>query len=130
MWEHAEPCLRKRAYATLDANPESLLDGDAGGVSTPADVIMARLIGFDDQIVADGWRLTRPEPVLLMPIPERLSATMIDPQPFTMPRTARYVLQRGHAVVPLDGMYAPPGVTPDPQTLLVRVLYLRYRRRS
>ncbi len=131
LWQQVEPILREKAYASLDHDPQSLLDGDAGGFQADVEVIMARLIGFDDQIVEDGWRLERVEPVLLLPLFQKMTlARAAAPVSTSMPRAARYVLQGGYAIAPLDPMYAPPGIRPNMTTWTVRVLYLRYRRRS
>lgn len=93
---------------------------------------MARLVGFDDQIDEDGMRLAKPEPFLLRAIPRRLTYSAADAAPVTADafKVARYACQQGYAMVPLDPMYAPPGVAYDMTTHTVRVLYLRYRRRQ
>jgi hypothetical protein len=128
-WEQVEPILRQRAYATLDNDPQSLLSGD-GGCSEVADVYMARLIGFDDQLI-DDIRVERPMDVILAPIPERLSIAAFACEPYAPTfRTARYVLQSGYVKLDVSAEHAPAGVRPRMQDLMFSVIYLRYRRRS
>lgn len=129
-WREVEAILRGKAYGTLDNDPQVLLEGDGGPVGAEADVIMARLLGFDDQIVEDGWRLRRVEPVLFMPIMPVLRLTTATEPGLTLPRTAEYVLQSGWARCPIAAEYAPPDVQVGPPTFTFDVLYVRYRRRS
>lgn len=132
-WAHVEPTIRDQMNATLDAQPESLFEHDGGPVGRTADIILARLVGFDDQVVDDALRLRRVEPEWRTPIPARLSLT---PEPFSpddaILRTARYVLQSGFAEMKLDptAVPLPPDVKPTPPGFLVTVLFVRYRRRS
>lgn len=129
-WMRMEAALRERAYAVIDNQPEVLLEGDGGPVGMKADVILARFLGFDDQIIQDGYRLQRVEPEWLMPIHPRMTArAQPDPPPMPMMRTARYVLQSGYVLHHLSGEYAPADVSVDLTTLQFSVLYLRYRRR-
>jgi hypothetical protein len=129
-WEQAERSAREKAYRTLDNDPRILLEGDGGPGSIRAEVYMARMLGYDDEVVADGLRLPRPEPVYRMPIVPRgpLFAADDDPLVPTI-RAATYVLQSGFALVTLAAEYAPPGVTLR-DDFTFRVLYLRYRRRD
>lgn len=129
LWEQVEPIARDKAYRTIERDPQILLEGDGGPGSMQAEVYMARLFGFEDEIVADGVRLRRPEPVYFMPIssgPAWMRADE-DMQPAPI-RTASYVMQSGFALVTLAAEYAPPGVTLR-DDFTFRVLYLRYRRR-
>lgn len=120
-WEHFEAALRERAYAAIDHDPQVLLEEDGGPLGQTADVILARLIGFDDEIVHDGWRLRRVEPVLLA-----VESTEVVPSmtAATYRLQSSYVRTRASA---MNGM--PPDVTPGPDATF-DVLYLRYRRRS
>lgn len=132
-WDFIEPTLREQAYATMDADPQSLLEHDGGPEGMTADVVMARLIGFDDQIVKDGWRRERADPVLLLPIHERpkLTASLAPTEADLYPtmRTARYVLQSGYVVFAMDAVLLPLGVPHGPD-FRTTFLYLRYRRRA
>jgi hypothetical protein len=131
-WDEIRLVLRERVYATLDDTPESLLETDAAS-ALPADVYFARLIGFDDEIVQDGWRLpggTAPTPILRLPLMRRMTlATGPDPSA-TMLNVAVYRLQSGSVVTPISAETAlVPGVEPDFRTFVTRVGWLRYRRR-
>lgn len=130
LWDQAEPVFREKAYRTIERDPQILLEGDGGPGSVQAEVYMARLYGYDDEIVADGLRLPRPEAVYLMPIMSQPAWMRADEdmQPALI-RTATYVLQSGFALVKLAPEYAPPGVTLG-DDFTFRVLYLRYRRRD
>jgi hypothetical protein len=125
-WTHVERYLREQAYHAIDANPNSLFERDGGPEGMTASFIYARLMGHDDQIVKDGWRLRRVEPVLYLPIPERLTLTEPDPL-LVMPRTAEYRLQSGFVLTHVSAEYTPPG-TPHDDRWLASVLYVRYRR--
>lgn len=131
LWREVEWEARQQAYRTLDNDPQILLETDSGGPSVQAEVIMARLIGYEDEIVEDGLRLTRVEPVIRMPIMRRpwIYEETQPPPDMTMP-AAEYRVQSGFALVHLDAMYAPPDVEFRPPTFTFRVLYLRYRRRA
>jgi hypothetical protein len=130
-WEHVAPILRDRAYGMLDSQPESLLETDAAS-ALPADVYFARLIGLDDEIVQDGWRLpggTAPTPILRVPLAKRMTlATADDPSDLRL-NVADYRLQSGSSVTPICAPLSVPGVAPGPRTLVTRVGWLRYRRR-
>lgn len=129
-WREVEPVLRARAYDTLAWQPESLLEVDGGPLGFKADVILARLIGFDDQIVDDTLRLSRVEPELRVPIMPRLTRVDVDVSVPSM-RTARYVLQSGYATLKISPEVAiPPGVKFGPPDFLTTLLFLRYRRRG
>ena len=129
-WREVEAELRDLSYRRMDSDPESLLEHDSGGPSVKADVIMARLVGLDDEIVRDGWRLTHVAPELRLPIMRRSPMfEEIQSLPDVNLPTARYVLQNGFVLHHLDERYAPPGVEVGPPTFTFTVLYLRYRRR-
>lgn len=133
LWAEAEPILRRQAYAIYDSQPEMLLEHDGGPYSLDADVLMARLAGFEDEIVEDGLRLERIYPDLLRPIalPLRSWLTEAAAPPEPSWRAARYVLQSGWVIMPLDQRFAPPNVTPKVRMDgAVRVAYLLYRRRT
>jgi len=134
-WDEIEAALRHKVYRTLENDPQILLEQDGGPFGVEADLIYARLIGYEDEIVKDGWRLRSIEPQLWLPItPSARSFLNPDaPPPLDVSRSAIYVLQSGYAVMPVDPLIAPdvldllpPGRDWQP----VRVLYLRYRRRG
>lgn len=130
LWEQAERSARHKAYRTLDNDPRILLEGDGWPGGVKAEVYLARLFGYDDEIVADVVRLPRPEPVYFLPIASRLGLGVADEGPTEPPiRKATYVLQSGFALVTLAAEYAPPDVKLR-DDFTFRVLYLRYRRRE
>jgi hypothetical protein len=125
-WTDIEPYLREQAYRAIDANPESLFERDGGPEGMKASFIYARLMGHDDQIVKDGWRLDRVVPVLYLPMFERL--TLAEPDPVAaMPRQAEYRLQSGYVLTDVSAEFVPPGTRIDNRHL-ASVLYVRYRR--
>lgn len=128
-WERMEPTLRHRAYRTIESDPQVLLEADGGPVGMQAEVVLARLLGFEDEVVQDGLRLAQVVPDLRVPLPASLSllsSDSVQPQPI---RTATYVLQSGFALTKVAAEYAPPGVEVG-NDFTFRVLYVRYRRRS
>lgn len=128
-WQHTERILREDAYRTIDGQPEVLLEGDGGPVGMKADLILARFLGFDDQIIEDGYRLNRVESEWLMPIHPRLTVSEPDPMvPFM--RVARYVLQQGYATTRVAAEHLDPGIPYDMTTFTATLLYVRYRRRA
>lgn len=127
----AEPVLRDRVYATIESDPGFLFDHDGGPYGIKADIILARLIGHDDQIVRDDLRLDRIRDVLLEPIFPKVTAVAA-PDILSMPRTAEYRLRSGYATVELDpaAIWPPQGIRPDPANgYRYKVLFLRYKRR-
>lgn len=126
-WTEVETIMREKAYRRLDNDPQVLLEQDAW-FNVDADLIFGRLYGLDGEIVQDGWQLRRIEPRVLLPIIPRSLLAMDDTPAVPTLRTATYVLQSGYVLVPMDAVYAPPGVEIRPDGTFV-VLYLRYRRR-
>lgn len=128
-WGEIQRVFIERMEATINADPRVLLEVDGGPVGQIADVILARLYGFDEQVDQDV-RLRDVRPDVLVPIPQRPAMT-VDPD-WTVPsfRAARYVLQSNFARMNLAPEYAPPDVTPGPPAFLVSVLFVRYKRRS
>lgn len=131
MWAEVEPVMRERAYRRLDNDPQVLLEHDGGPLDIKADVILARLIGFEDEIVQDAVRLSSVMPVYRLPLlPRGQFAMSEDTAPPSLNlRAAEYVLQSGYVAVNLAPEYAPPEITVGPPTFTFKVLYLRYRRR-
>jgi hypothetical protein len=128
-WQQVEPTLRHKAYRTIESDPQVLLETDGGPVGMPAEVIFARLLGFEDEVVEDGLRLAEVVPDLRLPIMSLgplLSSGPLEPQPI---RVARYALQSGYARTKVAAEFAPPGVQLGPD-FTFRVLYVRYRRRA
>lgn len=145
-WTDLEPTLRDRAYRRIDAMPELLLETDVWGSPDceDAELIYARLIGIDGEIVKDGLCLPRVEHHILMHIPQRLATftdeiapgvykidgveiwmpPAVDPMP-----VAEYTLQSCFTTLFVSGEYHPPveKLRPD---FTAKVAYLRYRRRS
>jgi hypothetical protein len=141
-WAEVVPRLLEHAYGAMNNDPQILLERDAW-FTVDADLFHARLIGFEDEIVADWW-IRKVEPILLMPITQSM-ATMVrevtdqqfldsagihDPELGIAPmRTARYVLQSGFATLSIDGMYSPP-VERLRLDQTAKIAFLRYRRRA
>jgi hypothetical protein len=126
-WQHVEPILREQAYAVINNDPYMLLETEGWPGGMEADVILARLLGFDEQVEHD-WRIPRVESVLLTPIPERLSVLAQEPERTPL-RTARYNLLSNYARMSVDGRYAPADVTLGAD-FRFSVLAVRYRRVS
>jgi hypothetical protein len=142
-WEQAERMAREQAYDTIDADPQVLLEQDSW-FDVDADLIYARLLGFEGEIVRDGWRLPKVTPEIRMPIVRSTRALfreaadeaflnragIIDVD-LLMPtvRTAVYRLQSGFATIRVSGQFRPPveQLRDDDTAVLA---YLRYRRRA
>jgi hypothetical protein len=131
MWDEIKPTLLDMMQAKIDAIPESLLERDGGPVGMKADVILARLIGWDEETV-DTWRIQGVVPVLFRAIPTSLRSTLGMEPPATgiISPTAEFVLQSCYATYRLDARYAPADVKIGPPTFDFSVLYVRYKRRS
>lgn len=130
-WPEMERHLRGHLYAVIDHTPELLLDADGGPVGATADIILARLLGFDDEIVDDSLRLGRVEQVWLKAIPQQFSVTAVELTADIEPlRTAEYVLQSCYAQMAVASMLLPPEMRGDSPTFQTSVLAVRYRRRS
>lgn len=121
-------------YARLTSYPEWLLDTWGYPRWAGADIAIARLIGFDDQVEGHWW-MDRPTHDILIPLRDRLSLTIADvtPDPTDCDiRVARYE-PRVAAVI---AEYADPaiwaalrsatGMRVSPRC---RVLWSVYRRR-
>lgn len=141
-WEHTERRAREEAYATINADPQLLLEEDSW-FDVDADLIYARLIGFDDEIVRDGMPLSKVPREIRMPILQssrrlfreaedeaflnRLG--IFDPALLMPPAPAVFRLQSGSATIRVSGELCPPvEQLRDDNTAVLA--YLRYRRRS
>ena len=126
--------IRARLTHFIEADPQVLLEHDGGPLGLKADIILATLYGFDEQVDAE-WRIPRVESTLLRPITPRLSLTADDADA-AMPtmRVARYELQSAWAALDVDWLHhralLPADVKPSPGTYLVKVALVRYRRRT
>jgi len=118
--------LIEKCYATIESEPTVLLEHDGGPYGLAADIVVARLYGFDEQLDHE-WRIPRIESELRTPIMPRLSAVPSDVVASPMTRTGRYVLQSNYASANIAGEYVVPLAPWKPA---VSVLCLRYRRRS
>lgn len=117
-WDEVEPLLRERAYRTADP-----LSGDCGPVHLDADLIFARLFGFDGQVDRDGLQLPVLLPDLHLPIPHIETFTGE-----TLTAAARYVLQSGAITATVPAVDAPEGMRLRAD-FTFKVAYVRYRRR-
>lgn len=127
--------MRERLTAAVESKPEVLLECDGGPVGLKADLYLATLYGFDDQVDAE-IRIDRAHQVWKRPIMSRVNWTAYN-EPVTSPeplRTADYVLQSNYATMNVDWLayrdVLPDDVHPERGTHLVTVALLRYRRRS
>lgn len=111
---------------TITAQPEYLLE-TFGGPSSHGEHVFADIYGLDDELV-DTIRLCRAEPVILMPIRQRLTPASLDEPPTPHLRVARYERLSSYATANVSVEYA-PGWEYDMQTFQVRLLLVRYRRR-
>lgn len=130
MWEQIEPLLIERMEATINHDPRVLLEVDGGPAGMKADVVLARLYGFDEQ-VDHTWRIREVLPDLRVPIPQRLNlASFSDESPIAPAfRVAEYVLQSNYATCRMAPEYAPPDAHPGPPDFMFSVLFVRYKRR-
>lgn len=137
-WDSLVEYWTDQAQAHIDATPEMLLAGDAGGVHPKATphLCRARLLGFDDQIDHEWWIPVPPTTELLAPMPQRVTLAMAEPDAYPMMRTAKYRLfgvwsemavDRSMTVA-VDG--APANLPYDQTTFQTRILFVRYRRRA
>lgn len=124
-WTTVQPMLVERAERCINNDPSVLLEQEGGPVGATADVILARLYGFDEQVDHD-WRIRSVAPVLLAPIVEPL-ALVESPVTYSPLRTAEYHLQSNYAEMRMDARYSPPDVTLGPD-FMFRILFVRYRR--
>lgn len=133
-WAEVEPAIRDSAYRRIDADPQILLEDDSE-FELEADLIYARLFGFDGEVVHDGRPLFTVVPKILVPIvtPARVSLGGTNQPEDTIDyetyRYAAYHLQSTHITLRVSGEYGPPvAQLADDHT--ATVAYLRYRRRS
>lgn len=129
-WDDLIVHLRDEAYATLDADPMSLLDAD-GAPGVKADLYSARLVGMDDNVVDDWW-IPDPRPELMAPIRPAPRLIADDDPTHSPPPHARYVLQGAYATSTVAADYlidAPRTLVPKIQPEGVTIAFLRYRRR-
>lgn len=111
-------------YRKIDHEPQVLLEHDAGPPSVPCDLVVARLIGGDDELVNE--MLLR-EPLAVLRTPEPVRDWSISDEPAYEPlRVAEWVPQSVYATGVLDALHA-GGWPLDPATMRCRVLALRYR---
>lgn len=118
--------LIDKAYRTIEQQPEYLLEHDGGPQFETADIIVARLIGLDDEIV-DQVFLDRPLPVWRMPAAQAPTFVLDDGPVYEPLKVVEFQLQSNYATAWLDAIHAPPG-TAGPPTFRAKVLCLRYRR--
>ncbi len=116
------------AYRTIDQDPRVLLEADASHISADADFVIARLLGFDDQVVEDHLRLSKALPVLRVPIPQGIRAWMEESTfPTSAMRIAEYRLQSVFVVVSVAAEVV--GKLVDRSDGTIKILCVRYRRR-
>lgn len=132
-WAEIEPVLRDRAYRHIDAMPEILLETDSW-FTLDADLIYARLIGYEDEIVKDGLRLPRVEPEIYLAIMRRPriyeptpAEFSIEPEPMLK---ATYRLQSCYTTLDVSAELYDVPVENLRHDHIAKVAYLRYRRRS
>jgi hypothetical protein len=130
-WRDLDATLRRELTAAVESQPELLLEHNGGPEGLKADLILATLYGLDEQVDAE-WRLSSVVPYLRRPIRPRLTASAFDEPPSMGPPPARYDLQSNWATAKLDFLahasMLPADVRPAPQTNVVTVALVRYRR--
>lgn len=127
-WDDAVAATIARCYASIEHDPQILLECDGGPVGKRAGIVVARMYGFDDELVAEV-RLAEALLEYRMPLRDRLPVAA-DPVGL-LPRAAIYRLQSAYASARISSICgAPHGIERDPATRLVEVLCLRYRRRA
>lgn len=121
--------LREQAYAMIENQPEYLLEHAGGPRGIEADIISARLVGFDDEIDED-WLIQDIVGVLRRPIVPR-SWLSFDGAPL-LASVATYELQSNYATTTVANGAAPVEWLRflKPPDFIVRLLFLRYRRVS
>lgn len=131
VWSDVEPMLRDRLMRTIENDPQVLLEVDGGPVGMTADIILATLYGFDEQI--DGkWRIPSVTPDLLRPLNHRLTLDTPDGPPSPTFPVARYVLQSSYASLKVSpvSLPLPADVKIVPPDFLATVLVVRYKRKA
>lgn len=123
----------EQLFATIDNDPQVLLETKGGPVGLTADVIVARLFGYDEQIDHEWVLSGRIPPVLLTPIIHRPMMVAFDGDAMPSIDSATYHLQSIWAQVYLNvAMVALAGDVPASWRpggdSLVRMLGVRYRR--
>jgi hypothetical protein len=133
-WQEFEPMLRERLTQRIESEPEVLLERDGGPEGLRADIILATLYGFDEQ-VDEEWRIPDVPSRLFRALPDRQTYSLAEP-PSISPNIpqATYKLQSTYAWMDLDWLahrhLLPADVRPAPATNLVSAALVRYRRRS
>lgn len=119
----------------IEAQPEVLLECDGGPLFLKADLYLATLYGFDDQVDAE-IRIDRVHEVWQRPLMSRVNWASYA-EPVTSPgpiRTADYVLQSNYATMNVDWLayrdMLPDDIHPERGTYLITIALLRYRRRA
>lgn len=124
--------LREQLTDYIHAQPEFLLEHTGGPLGLEADIILATLIGFDDQVDAE-IRITTILPVIKRAIPQRPSLSLDAPPLVTMP-TARYDLQSNWAEAQIDWLahrhLLPEDVHPSEGDMMIKVALVRYKRQG
>lgn len=115
-WEHEHPLISEaieQAFATLTRQPEYLLMGDGGRRDT-ADIIAARLYGFDEQVDAE-WYLPEVRDCLLRPLRSHGSymAASAAEIPTGRLRTAEYRQQSWWSTTRIDAELLMARATPS-----------------
>jgi hypothetical protein len=126
-WSPEFTTLVDMAYRRMTRDPEYLLEHDGGLVGVTADYVVARLIGYDEQ-VERTMLLHEVLPELRLPFVPTTRTLLSEADP-SLPdfRTARYVLQSGYATGEVRGEWCPGG---PPRRGFGTVLCLRYKRRQ
>lgn len=125
----AQRAFVDQLYRKIDHEPQVLLEHDGAVPRGDYDVIIARLIGRDDELV-DEMRLNDPLDRIEVPYPVPMHEFMAPGDPTDPVKPAYYVavwnVQSVYATGVLDVRHA--GDWPvDPATFRCRVLALRYR---
>lgn len=111
-WRVAEPMLRAELLAALTHDPQYLLMRD-GNPYIDADVILARLEGFDEQVV-DEIRLSEMRADYLVPLRQRMTLTEARGFESRIP-VRRFAAQNAYAnlTISAESITPPDDVKPD-----------------
>jgi hypothetical protein len=117
----------ENCFRTIRSEPEYLLECDGGPEGMTADIVVARMFGYDGQMDREV-RLRRAEPVVRLPIAYPGPTLAFEELAHATMSTAEYVLQSNYATVYIDACLA-SDLPFDPITFRCKVLCLRYKRR-
>jgi len=110
-------------------DPQILLETWGGPVRLGAEYVFADMYGHDDELISEFMPLPNVPPVYHMPMMPRITLALREQTTYSPDfRTADYHLRSGWARAAVSAEHL-PGWEYDPQVFLVRLLYVRYKRK-